>query len=199
MCRLLNIWDYFSLEYLPQHLLGDMWGRFWTNLYKIAVPYPAEPSLDVTENMRKQNYTVRRMYETSDEFYKSMGLIPLPSTFFNVSMLERPEGRDVICHATAWDFYDGKDFRWSTHYQCPTWNVLIIYFLSLCRIKMCTNINMDDFLTVSWGNANYWVEEINKLDICRFITKWVTFNTSCSMRANQLSIGMIFPFHKKWS
>lgn len=112
---------------LGQHLLGDMWGRFWVNLYSIAVPYPGRPSMDVTEAMRQQNYTVRRMFDTGEDFYTSMGLKPLPSTFFNLSMLERPtDGREVVCHATAWDFMDGEDFR----------------------IKMCTNINMEDLLTI---------------------------------------------------
>lgn len=30
-------------------------------------------------------------------------------TFYDLSMLEKPtDGREVICHATAWDFYDKK-------------------------------------------------------------------------------------------
>ncbi|CAG7834800.1 unnamed protein product, partial [Allacma fusca] len=33
-------------KYLRQDLLGDMWGRFWVNLYSIAVPYQGRPSLD---------------------------------------------------------------------------------------------------------------------------------------------------------
>lgn len=86
-------------------------GRFWVNLYSIGVPYPEEPSLDITSALLEQNYTIRRMFETSDDFYKSMGLIPLPSTFYNLSMLDKPEDREVVCHATAWDFYDGADFR----------------------------------------------------------------------------------------
>jgi len=96
---------------LPQHLLGDMWGRFWSNLYSIAVPYPDEPSLDVTPAMVQQNYTILKMFQTGEQFYTSMGLLPLPSTFYSRSMLERPTDREVVCHATAWDFFDGKDFR----------------------------------------------------------------------------------------
>lgn len=30
---------------------GDMWGRFWTNLYALTVPYPAKPNIDVTSAM----------------------------------------------------------------------------------------------------------------------------------------------------
>lgn len=88
-----------------------MWGRFWSNLYSIGVPFPDQPDLDVTPALIKQNYTVQKMFETGDEFYTSMGLIPVPETFFNLSMLEKPDDREVICHATAWDFYDKTDFR----------------------------------------------------------------------------------------
>lgn len=28
-----------------------MWGRFWTNLYALTVPYPAKPNIDVTSAM----------------------------------------------------------------------------------------------------------------------------------------------------
>ena len=58
-----------------------------------------------------QNYTVRKMFETGDNFYAGMGLNRVPDTFWSLSMLEKPKDREVICHATAWDFYDGKDFR----------------------------------------------------------------------------------------
>ena len=29
-------------------------------------------------------------------------------SFWDLSMFEKPEGREVICHASAWDFYDTK-------------------------------------------------------------------------------------------
>ena len=51
------------------------------------------------------------MFDIAEEFYTSMGLRPLPPNFFNLSMIEKPDDRDVVCHATAWDFYDGQDFR----------------------------------------------------------------------------------------
>ena len=71
-----------------------------------------------------------------NEFYTSMGLIPVPDTFWNRSMLEKPSDREVACHATAWDFYDGKDFR----------------------IRMCTRITFEDFLTVhhELGHIQYF-------------------------------------------
>lgn len=52
------------------------------------------------------------MFKTAEEFFTSLGLKPMPQTFWNKSMIVKPEGRDVICHASAWDFYNQKDFRY---------------------------------------------------------------------------------------
>lgn len=52
------------------------------------------------------------MFEESDKFFTSLGLTPMPQEFWNKSMLEKPtDGRQVVCHASAWDFYNRKDFR----------------------------------------------------------------------------------------
>lgn len=87
--------------------------------------------------MIRQNYTAQRMFQTGNQFYTSMGLKPVPDTFFSLSMLEKPDDRDVICHATAWDFYDSKDFR----------------------IRMCTRIVFEDFQTVhhELGHIQYFM------------------------------------------
>ena len=51
----------------------------------------------------------------SDEFFTSLGLEPVTQEFWDRSMLEKPaDGRDVVCHASAWDFNDGRDFRYKT-------------------------------------------------------------------------------------
>ena len=42
---------------VPAHVLGDMWGRFWNNLYKHMVPYPDAPSVDPSDELRKQAST----------------------------------------------------------------------------------------------------------------------------------------------
>ena len=52
------------------------------------------------------------MFRTSEEFYKSLGLSAMPDRFWKYSMIERPkDGRQVVCHASAWDFLNGQDFR----------------------------------------------------------------------------------------
>uniref|UniRef100_A0A7N8Y3K2 Angiotensin-converting enzyme n=1 Tax=Mastacembelus armatus TaxID=205130 RepID=A0A7N8Y3K2_9TELE len=112
---------------LPAHLLGDMWGRFWTNLYPLSVPYPEKPDIDVSKTMVEKGWTERRLFEEAEKFFMSVGLYKMFDNFWNNSMLVKPEdGRKVVCHPTAWDMGNRKDYR----------------------IKMCTKVNMDDFLTV---------------------------------------------------
>ncbi|XP_074048496.1 angiotensin-converting enzyme 2 isoform X2 [Macrotis lagotis] len=120
---------------LPAHLLGDMWGRFWTNLYSLTVPYPEKPNIDVTNTMKEQNWDAKRIFEEADKFFVSVGLPHMTEGFWNNSMLTEPnDGRKVVCHPTAWDLGKG-DFR----------------------IKMCTKVTMDDFLTAhhEMGHIQY--------------------------------------------
>ena len=51
------------------------------------------------------------MFKLAEEFFTSVNLSAMPDTFWERSILEKPSGRNLICHASAWDFYDGKDFR----------------------------------------------------------------------------------------
>ncbi|XP_071389694.1 angiotensin-converting enzyme 2 [Centroberyx affinis] len=112
---------------LPAHLLGDMWGRFWTNLYPLSIPYPEKTDIDVSKTMVEQGWSERRLFEEAEVFFMSVGLYKMFDNFWNDSMLVKPEdGCKVVCHPTAWDMGNREDFR----------------------IKMCTKVNMDDFLTV---------------------------------------------------
>ncbi|XP_071493991.1 angiotensin-converting enzyme-like [Diadema antillarum] len=124
---------------IPAHILGHMWSQSWSYLSDICEPFPNKTRVDfeeLTRTMVKQNYTVIKMYKMAEEFFISLGLDPLPDSFWNDSMLVRPsDGRIVNCHASAWDFRNQRDFR----------------------IKMCTTVNMNDFITVhhEMGHTQY--------------------------------------------
>lgn len=51
------------------------------------------------------------MFQVSDEFFTSVNLTSMPKEFWEGSILEKPNDREIICHASAWDFCNGKDFR----------------------------------------------------------------------------------------
>ncbi|XP_041660894.1 angiotensin-converting enzyme 2 [Cheilinus undulatus] len=112
---------------LPAHLLGDMWGRFWTNLYSLSTPYPDKVDIDVSDTMVAEGWTEIQLFEEAEKFFMSVGLYEMFENFWNNSMFVKPDdGTQVVCHPTAWDMGNREDFR----------------------IKMCTVVNMDNFLTV---------------------------------------------------
>ncbi len=108
-------------------LLGNMWSQQWGNIYDVVAPTTGgESSYDLTRLLVDKGFDAEKMVRTGENFYVSMGLDPLPQTFWERSMITRPEGREVVCHASAWDLDNEEDIR----------------------IKMCTQVNGDDFYTV---------------------------------------------------
>ncbi|MBC8067592.1 MAG: M2 family metallopeptidase [Deltaproteobacteria bacterium] len=127
---------------IPAHLLGNMWAQDWQNLYPMLEPFPGEPSLDVTEALKKVGYDELKMVKTAEGFFTSLGLDPLPATFWERSMFTKPEGRDVVCHASAWDVELNNDLR----------------------IKMCIKINHEDLVTIhhELGHDYYYMNYFTK-------------------------------------
>ena len=108
-------------------LLGNMWAQEWGNIYPIVAPKGAgDIGYDLTSLLEQHKYTPEQMVKTGERFYTSLGFPALPETFWQRSQITRPRDREVICHASAWDV-DAKDDL---------------------RIKMCTKVNADDFVTI---------------------------------------------------
>ena len=94
---------------IPASALSDIWELSWKNSYTDVVLYPKTRNLDVSSAMKDQGYNVEKMFKCADDFFVGMGLKSVQNSFWNNSMLEKPQdGRKVVCHPSAWDFYDGK-------------------------------------------------------------------------------------------
>jgi peptidyl-dipeptidase A len=129
---------------MPAHLLGNMWAQDWQNLYDWLEPYPGEASLDVTKALKKKRFDEIAMVKAGESFFVSLGLNPLPETFWQRSMFEKPKGRDVVCHASAWDVEINNDLR----------------------IKMCIKINHEDLVTIHHElGHNYYYNNYYKLPV----------------------------------
>jgi peptidyl-dipeptidase A len=111
---------------MPAHLLGNMWAQDWTHIYDLLEPYPGQPSPDATAALVARKYDATALARLAESFFTSLGLPALPATFWQRSMLTQPEGRNVVCHASAWDPTASGDVR----------------------IKMCTKINHEDLVTL---------------------------------------------------
>eukprot|EP00741_Cyanophora_paradoxa_P006013 tig00000970_g5831.t1 len=89
---------------IPAHILGNMWAQDWQHIFRLVAPYANASSNDATARLVSQGYTPERMYRLAESFFRSIGLEALPGAFWRESMLERPrDGREVVCHASAWD------------------------------------------------------------------------------------------------
>ncbi|HWU74614.1 MAG TPA: M2 family metallopeptidase [Sphingomonas sp.] len=108
-------------------LLGNMWAQEWGNIYDIVAPRGSgDIGYDTEALLKAKGYDPIKMVKTGEGFYSSLGFAPLPDTFWARSMIVKPADREVVCHASAWDIDNKQDVR----------------------IKMCTKVNADDFVTI---------------------------------------------------
>ena len=113
---------------LPVHMLGNMWGQSWSNIYDLVYEErPDSKYIDVTKIINEKSLSEIEMVEYAEDFFISMGFKPLPKTFWERSLFVKPRDRSVVCHASAWNLD-------------PANNDL--------RIKMCIEKNEEDFITI---------------------------------------------------
>lgn len=140
---------------IAAHLLGNMWQQDWSNLWDQLEPYPGAGSLDITAALEKQYQTnlsaalakagrdssvagqyraqreaelrtAKQMTERAQDFYVSLGMPSLPQSYWDKTQFIKPDDRDVVCHASAWDMNMEGDVR----------------------TKMCIKPNEENFTTI---------------------------------------------------
>jgi peptidyl-dipeptidase A len=79
-----------------------------------------------------------KIFKTAEDFFKSINLTALPESFWKNSILKKPADRQIVCHASAWDFGNRKDFR----------------------IKQCTETTIQNFVTAhhEMGHVEYYIQ-----------------------------------------
>ena len=113
---------------LPVHLLGNMWGQSWSNIYDLVYTEESQQdSVNVTKIIEEKGLDEIDMVKYAEDFFLSIGFEPLPDTFWQRSLFVKPRDRSVVCHASAWNLD-------------PANNDL--------RIKMCIEKNEEDFVTI---------------------------------------------------
>lgn len=111
---------------IPAQLLGNMWAQTWGNIYPLLAPSTGDRGYDLTSILKARNTDAKQMVRYGESFFTSLGFEQLPPTFWERSLFTKPVDHDVVCHASAWDIDFDKDVR----------------------LKMCVQINEEDFTTV---------------------------------------------------
>jgi peptidyl-dipeptidase A len=111
---------------IPAYLLGNIWAQSWENLYADVAPRTGAKSYDLTAILKARQTSPIDMVKYGERFFVSLGLAPLPTTFYERSLLTRPRDREVVCHASAWAVDLADDLR----------------------IKMCIDATAEDFTVI---------------------------------------------------
>ena len=111
---------------IPADLLGNIWAQDWSNVYKLVAPKNSDPGYDLTAILKARGTKPLDMVHYGESFFTSLGFAPLPLTFWQRSLFVKPQDRDVVCHASAWDIDNADDLR----------------------IKVCIDITAEDFSTI---------------------------------------------------
>jgi peptidyl-dipeptidase A len=126
---------------IPAHLLGNMWAQDWSNIYPLLTPPETVASYDLSAILKERDFDAITMVRAGEAFFSSLGFEELPDTFWQRSLFVKPQDRDVVCHASAWDLDEKDDLR----------------------IKMCIKINAEDFKTIHHElGHNYYQRAYNK-------------------------------------
>ena len=111
---------------IPAHLLGNIWAQDWSNVYPLVSTGSADPGYSLTNILTSRKSSAIDMVKMGERFYTSLGLAPMPDTFWQRSLFTKPQDREVVCHASAWDIDYEDDLR----------------------IKMCIDATDEDFSTI---------------------------------------------------
>jgi peptidyl-dipeptidase A len=129
---------------IPAHLLGNMWSQDWANIYPLVEPHKGKGEPDLTRRLVAKKYQPVQLVQLAEKFFVSLGMDPLPKSFWERSLFTKPKDRDVVCHASAWDVDYSGDLR----------------------IKMCIEVRHEDLVTIHHElGHNYYFHYYNKLPV----------------------------------
>jgi peptidyl-dipeptidase A len=71
----------------------------------------------------------------------------MPEDFWRRSIIQRPADRPVLCGASAWDFCDGRDYRYTYLITFVDKYLTLSCPFVTYRIKMCANPTFSDLIS----------------------------------------------------
>jgi peptidyl-dipeptidase A len=122
---------------IPAHLLGNMWAQQWDSIFDLIKPFQDAIEPNLTQSLIQKKYTPLKMFKEAESFFRSLNLYNMTPAFWRNSVITKPKDRDMVCHASASDFFNQFDYR----------------------IKMCTVLTDDNFVTIhhEMGHVEYYM------------------------------------------
>src|SRR6266852_2619316 len=79
---------------IPAHLLGNIWGQEWNNVYSLMDSPKPPQSYDLTKILQDRHTDAKGMVRYGEAFFASLGFAALPKTFWERSLFTKPSDRD---------------------------------------------------------------------------------------------------------
>ena len=112
--------------HMSWEICGDNLGQIYMTLF-IHRKVPIFSEINLTNILIEKDIDEIEMVKIAENFFISLGFEPLSDTFWERSLFIKPQDRNVVCHASAWDLNsDVNDLR----------------------IKMCIERNAEDFSVI---------------------------------------------------
>src|SRR5260221_13531326 len=111
---------------IPAPPLDKMGGEGGAVFIKWLAPANGGQGYGLTQLMKDHMVNELGMVHYGENFFKSLGFAELPPTFWERSLFVKPQDREVVCHASAWDVDQQDDLR----------------------LKMCIEVKDEDFVTI---------------------------------------------------
>lgn len=127
---------------IPAHLLGNIWAQTWSNIFPL-MGVDDTTTVDITKEIVDRDLSELDMVRIAEDFFVSLGFDRLPETFWERSLFVRPQDRNVVCYASAWNVDADEDVR----------------------LKQCIQRNEEDFNTLHHElGHNYYQLAYNQQD-----------------------------------
>lgn len=85
---------------------GNAYGENWLGIIDTIIPRGA------AKRPLHQKSSPVDVVKLAERYYEAMGFPPMPDSFWKKSVFESPPNTtNKDCHASAYDFGDGQDFR----------------------------------------------------------------------------------------
>lgn len=89
-------------NFIPAHILGNMWSQNWESLLKEdIVPLLFPNKYDLDEKLKEKNWSPTEMIKRAEDFYTSISLDYMPASFWSKSYIQRTSKNGTNCHGTA--------------------------------------------------------------------------------------------------
>lgn len=103
---------------IPEHLMEQVHNHAWRHHSIFEPPFPQRHLPDVKESMIKQNYSSWKIVQMAEEFYTSLGIEKLPSSFWVDHLQMIPEDfAGIDCKSRVYELYPDVGLRYCPKYD----------------------------------------------------------------------------------